>query len=534
MSDRASPTRPVTRHRAAPTKREAPCSGLRRRIRLIVVLPVAVTLFLTVGAYWFITTSGLSDRAWPVWAAVVITGSVVSACVAGRLGTAAVVEAKQERAALDQQVEQSVAQLRSVLPDALREVDATVRRVRKGEAPGVRQAETARTCGPFAQLELDLGQFVADVQRRVADSSVSSEQAALLTISRRMQSLVGQVLTGFDRLEESIEDAEILPEVFKLDHGVTRIRRLADSFALIGGALPRRSATPLLLAAVIQHAISQVDHYTRVQQVTVVNDLVVGEVTVRLVHLLAELIENATMFSSPDTPVMVRAERVPAGVIIEIDDRGKLMPAATMQHLNRLLAADSRQLGGEFARDGRIGMRVVAEHAQRLGVQVQFRPNIYGANQAVVLIPHRLFVADEEPAQAQASGQPGVSRFPESADPDLTSATLQMAAVPPRPVAGRTPTPDQVPAPSMPLPRRPTERTSARREVTPAVPAPSAGHTSSAPPLPSRDLSQSYLAPELRDRPQAPAPDRKTADPFAFAQFKAGQEKAAGATQHTD
>ncbi|MFB7776258.1 sensor histidine kinase [Streptomyces bauhiniae] len=447
------------------------------------------------------------------------------------------VEAQQEQVAREQQVEQSVAQLRAVLPDALRAVDATVQRVRKGEAPGVRQPETARTGGPFAPLELDLGQFVADVQRRVADSSASLAQAALLTISRRMQSLVGQVLTGFDQLEESIEDPEILPEVFKLDHGVTRIRRLADSFALIGGALPRRSATPLLLAAVIQHAISQVEHYKRVQQVTVIDDLVAGEVTVRLVHLLAELIENATKFSSPDTPVMVCAERVPAGVVIEIDDRGKLMPAATMQHLNRLLASDSRQLGGEFARDGRIGMRVVAEHAQRLGVQVQFRPNIYGANQAVVLIPHRLFVADAEPTQAQASGQPGASPFPESAKSaglDLTSATLQMAAVPSRPAAGMTPTPDQVPAPSMPLPRRPTERPPARREGTHAVPAPAAGHTSSAPPLPSRDLSQSYLAPELRDRPQAPAPDRRTPDPLAFAQFKAGQEKAARATQHTD
>ncbi|MBV1949113.1 MULTISPECIES: ATP-binding protein [unclassified Streptomyces] len=533
MSDRASPTRPVTRHRAAPTRREAPCSGLRRRIRLIVVMPVAVTLFLTGGAYWFITTSGLSARAWPVWAAVVITGSIVSACVAGRLGTAAVVEAKQERAALDQQVEQSVARLRSVLPDALREVDATVQRVRKGEAPGVRQPEAARTGGPFAQLELDLGQFVADVQRQVADSSASLEQAALLTISRRMQSLVGQVLTGFDKLEENVEDPEILPEVFKLDHGVTRIRRLCDSFALIGGALPRRSAKPLLLAAVIQHAISQVEYYKRVQQVTVVDDLVVGEVTVRLVHLLAELIENATMFSSPDTPVVVCAERVPAGVVIEIDDRGKLMPAATMQHLNRLLAADPRQLGGEFARDGRIGMRVVAQHAHTLGVTVQFRPNVYGANQAVVLIPHRLLLTGEEPPQAQASGQPDAYPQPaEVADPGLTSTTLQMAAIPPRAVTGTAPTSGRVTAPSTPLPRRPAEQSSARREGTHAATA-AVGRSSSAPPLPSRDLSQSYLAPELRDRPQAPAPGRKATDPFAFARFKAGQKKAAGA-QNTD
>lgn len=536
MSDRASPTRPVTRHRAAPPRREAPRSGLRRRIRLIVGLPVAVTLLLTVGACWLVTSSGLPAQAWPVWSAVVITGSIVSACATWRMGAAAVVEAEQERAARDQQVAQSVAQVRAVLPDALRSVEATIQQVRKGEAPDMRQYGPAPVGeGPFAALELDLGGFLAAVQRHVAESSASMEQAALLTISRRMQGLVNQVLGGFDQLEESIEDPEILPLVFKLDHGVTRIRRLADSFALVGGAVPRRSAKPLVLAAVVQHAISQVEYYTRVQQVTAVDDLVVGEVTVRLVHLLAELIENATKFSSPDTPVVVCAARVPDGVVIEIDDRGKLMPADTRQHLNRLLDGDRRHFGGEFTRDGRIGMRVVAEHARKLGVRVQFRPNIYGANQAVVLIPHRLLVAGQKSPQAQAGGQPGT--YPpatptEMADRDLTPVTLQMSVIPPGAASGTAPAPERT-APSISLPRRPTERSSALRYDAHAPTAPAAGHPSSAPPLPTRDPSQSYLAPELQERPQTPAPHRRAADPYAFAQFKAGQEKAAGA-QNTD
>ncbi|MGV9789053.1 sensor histidine kinase [Streptomyces sp. NPDC003435] len=529
MSDRASPTRPVTRHRAAPSRHEASQSGLRRRIRLIVGLPVTVTLLLTAGASWLVTASGLPAQAWPVWGAVVITGSIVSACVTGRMGAAAVAEAEQEGAARDQQVAQSVAHLRAVLPDALRKVEATV--VRRGEAPEVSPYGAAPTGdGLFAGLELDLGEFVAAVQRRVAESSASIEQAALLTISRRTQGLVAQVLSGFDQLEDSMEDPELLPLVFQLDHGVTRIRRLADSFALVGGALPRRSAKPLLVAAVIQHAISQVEYYQRVQQVTAVDDLVVGEFTVRLVHLLAELIENATKFSPPETMVVVSAERVPAGVVIEIDDRGKQMPAATMQHLNRLLGGDRRQ-PEEFARDGRIGMRVVAEHARKLGLKVQFRPNVYGANKAVVLIPHRLLVAGEESPQAQAGGQPGAYSPAAStgmADRDLTSSTLQMSAIPHRAASETIPVPERA-VPSASLHRGPTQRSPVRRYDAHVPTAPAAGHPSSAPPLPTRDPSQSYLAPELRERSQALAPHRKAADPYAFAQFKAGQEKAAGA-----
>ncbi|MGW0770806.1 ATP-binding protein [Streptomyces sp. NPDC002676] len=537
MSDRASPTRPVKRHRATPANQRATWFGLRHRIRLIVLLPVAVTLLL-LAAYSLRTTSELSAQVWPVWIAV-MTGSVISASVAWRVGAAAVVEAQQERSAHDQQVAQFFARVRAVLPEALSDVRATVNQVRKGESPQTRRPHAAPVGeDPAAQLERDLGEFVGDVQRCVAESSASLEQAALLTISRRMQSLVNQVLAGFDRLEENIEDPEVLPLVFRLDHGVTRIRRLTDSFALVGGAVPRRSAQPLLLPAVIQHAISEVEHYRRVQQVTVIDDLVVGEATVRLVHLLAELIENATNFSSPDTPVVVRTERVPAGVVIEIDDRGKRMPDTTVQRLNRLLASDPRQLGGEFARDGRIGMRVVAEHAHKLGLTVRLQANIYGSNQALVLIPNRLLLPGDQSPEARAGGQPGTSTYPASAevpDPGLTSATLQMAvARRPSAAAGTSPAPERGTAPSPPLPRRPPDLASFSPGSThvPAVPA--AGRHSQVPPLPTRDLSQSYLVPELQDRPQTPAPERKAADPWVFARFNAGREKASGTAQDTE
>ncbi|MGW2695660.1 ATP-binding protein [Streptomyces sp. NPDC001296] len=492
----------------------------------MVLLPVAVTFLLLLAAYLLGTTSELSGWAWPVWGAV-MTGSVLSACVAWRVGAPVVVEAQQET--------QRAARVRAVLAEALSDVHATVNQVRKGQAPEIRPQVAPAGGDLGSQLERDLFQFVADVQRCVAESSASLEQASLLTISRRMQSLVNQVLAGFDRLEENVEDPEVLPLVFRLDHGVTRIRRLTDSFALVGGAVPRRSAQPLLLPAVIQHAISEVEHYRRVQQVTAIDDLVAGEATVRLVHLLAELIENATHFSSPDTPVVVRAERVPAGVVIEIDDRGKRMPDATVQRLNQLLAGDPRQLGGEFARDGRIGMRVVAEHAYKLGVKVRLQANIYGSNQALVLIPNRLLLPAEQSPEAQAGGQPGTSTYSASAevpDPGLTSATLQMAVVTrPAAAAGMSPAAERGTAPSPPLPRRSTDRASFSLGTSQVPAVPAAGQPSPAPPLPTRDLSQSYLVPELQDRPQAPAPERKAADPWVFARFNAGRQKASGPAQ---
>ncbi|MDX3847021.1 ATP-binding protein [Streptomyces europaeiscabiei] len=506
MSDSPPATRSERRrHGKSWARRVNTSAGLRSRLGQLAVLPPCVVLLLIALPEYLLRTeppwSGTRLLVWTV-AAASCTGVLVVAWRMSRATADAVhrhrvadVEAVQQQQAAERQaVSQWITRLRSVMADGLKAVQTTVDQLQRGEQPQVRELPPEPEAPhPFTALEYELLEFVHGVQTALTDSSARQEKAAVLSIARRILTLINSTLKAFDALEREMEDPEVLSPLFRLDHMVTRLRRLAESLTVAGGALPRRSGRATLLSDVISHAISEIEQYERVRLVSPVDGTVDGRAATGLVHLLAELLDNAANFSDPQTQVLVRVEMAASGVIIQIDDRGKPMPQATLAQLNGLLSEPSRHRSGDYLRDGRIGMWVVAEYARHLGLHVRLQRNFYGSNQAEVRVPHGLFTA--APERQEPAARPG--RPSPSPAHALAPKTSTAAAR----TADRT---GGAPAAAPPAMTHSVEpNTGSEASGIPPLPT----HSGSEVPdgsgdgdqLPKRDLSRSYLAPGLQN-----------------------------------
>jgi signal transduction histidine kinase len=522
MSDTPPATRSERRrHGKSWTRKVNTSEGLRSRLGQLAVLPpLAVLLLIALPEYLLQNEpswSGLRILVWTVVAAAcavvlvaawrmsgktadVVHGQRVAAVEAVQQQWASQVADLNRRHAGDRQTDsQWIARLQSVMADGLKQVQTALDQLQRGEQPQVRELPPAwGAAHPFASLERGLLEFVHEVQTALTDSSARQEKAAVLSIARRIMSLINNTLKGFDELERDMEDPEVLQPLFKLDHMVTRLRRLAESLTVAGGALPRRGRKPTLLSDVIQHAISEIEQYERVNLVSPTDGMVDGRAATGLVHLLAELLDNAAKFSDPATPVMVRVERAASGVVIQVDDRGRLMPQDTLEHLNNLLSEPSRHRAGDYLRDGRIGMWVVAEYARRLGLHVRLQSNFYGSNQAEVRIPFDLFTTSPD------TPKPTVRPDRPSHSPEQAPSGGEHTAAPP--AGSRTGTPVAL-APVETLGTEPAVRLApSHRRSTPAPAASTAGSgtaSDDSEALPTRDTSRSYLVPALQDNRRA-------------------------------
>ncbi|MGW1172014.1 sensor histidine kinase [Streptomyces sp. NPDC002550] len=210
-------------------------------------------------------------------------------------------------------------------------------------------------------------------------------------LARRLESLVHREIGLLDNLENEVEDPDLLKGLFRVDHLSTRIRRYAENLAVLGGANTHRQwARPVGLTDVLRSAVAEIDQYARVKLVPPIDGTVSGHAVVDVVHLLAELLENATVFSPPQTTVHVRVEPVAAGVAIEVEDRGLGMSPAERNQMNTVLSAPDKVALGELLQDGRIGLYVVSALAQRHDIAVQLLSNVYGGTQAVMVLPKAL------------------------------------------------------------------------------------------------------------------------------------------------
>src|SRR6201999_1350467 len=160
--------------------------------------------------------------------------------------------------------------------------------------------------------------------------------------------------------------------LFRVDHLSTRMRRQAESLAVIGGAAsPRPWSRPGTMYEGLRPAIAEVEHYNRVKVVPPVEGTLDGGAVADVIHLLAELVENATKFAPPHTQVLLRAEPVTAGLAIEIEDRGLGIPRENQRRLKDLLADLERVDIDELLHDGRIGLLVVSALSRRHSVAVR-------------------------------------------------------------------------------------------------------------------------------------------------------------------
>ncbi|MEI7029945.1 nitrate- and nitrite sensing domain-containing protein [Streptomyces pratensis] len=198
--------------------------------------------------------------------------------------------------------------------------------------------------------------------------------AIFTNLSRRNQSLIEGQLTLITELENNEADPDQLETLFKLDHLATRMRRNGENLLVLSGEEPgRRWDQPVPLVDVLRAASSEVESYERVELSGVPEAEIHGRAVTDLVHLLAELLENATTFSSPQTKVRVTATRLPDGrVMIEIHDKGIGLTAEDFADINHKLADPPTV---DAAVSQRMGLFVVGRLADRHGIRVQLRPS---------------------------------------------------------------------------------------------------------------------------------------------------------------
>ena len=218
---------------------------------------------------------------------------------------------------------------------------------------------------------------------------------------RRSHSLLERLLRLIDSLELSENDPRRLASLFQIDHLVTRMRRHSDSALLLAGhGASSEWSEPVALVDVLRAAVSEIEQYHRVVLDIQLDDSVSGSAVADIVHLLAELLENATTFSPRTTQVIVSGHLAPGGgLLIDITDAGMGLPEDHLGQLNWQLA---HLPSADVAATGQMGLFAVAHLAARHGITVTLGQPPDGGTNAEVYLPAALISAD-----AAAGGWPG-------------------------------------------------------------------------------------------------------------------------------
>jgi signal transduction histidine kinase len=378
-----------------------------------------------------------------------------------------------------------------------------------------------------AAAEVALTGYGSDEIGQVADAFNTAQQTAaaaaaaearsraglgkvFLDIAHRSQLVVHRQLEVLDAAEAKQTDPEHLELLFQLDHLATRARRNAENLVILGGAQPgRRWRRPAALEDIVRSAVSETEHFARVSTVRLPDVRVQGAAVGDLIHLLAELVDNATAFSPPDSAVTVHGNQVGKGVVVEVEDQGLGIEHAERERLNETLRTPPGFQAMALSGQRHLGLFVVGQLAKRHGVAVSLGESAYGGIKAIVLIPASIVdaagTADGDPSAVRGPGRHEQAQpVPAGDGPDQGTRPRSAHGLPPS-GPGRA----ELPAKRGP---RPAAEQQARVAATsapwelPAAPGEQAPRpaTRSRAPLPHRERLAS-LAPQLR--PDAGGPE---------------------------
>ena len=315
-----------------------------------------------------------------------------------------------------------------------------LRKLRTGalEVAGLRLPETVRRMSEtdgegvsfeVAPIDVDSSDEIGEVARafdqvhrealRLAANEAAlrgNVNAMFVNLSRRSQSLVERQIRLIDDLEQGEQDPERLASLFQMDHLATRMRRNSENLLVLAGHdESRRWNQPVALVDVLRAALSEIEQYERVTLNVQPGISVRGQAVSDVVHLTAELVENATSFSAADTPVTIAGHLLSSGgVLLEITDQGVGMGAEEMAHANWRL--DNPPVV-DVAVSRRMGLFVVARLAARHGIRVRLRPAASGGLIALVWLPDEAILHDSP------DGSPGLRRD-DSTSPDAVLAPI--------------------------------------------------------------------------------------------------------------
>lgn len=303
-------------------------------------------------------------------------------------------------------------------------------------------------------------------------------KAVFLNIARRSQMVVHRQLEILDQAEYETEDPKQLEMLFQFDHLTTRERRNAENLIILGGEQPgRRWRSPVALVELVRSAVGETEDYARVQVSRMPELFIAGSVVADLIHLLAELVDNATSFSPPTSTVEITGNAVGRGVVVEVIDQGLGMTADEIARVNENLENPPDFSISDLSSDSRLGLFVVARLATRIDVSVRLIESDYSGICAIVRIPTHLIATDhlqiDSGGEANEAGQQPL-RAQVAASDDMTAAGR--AAFPPESMEKPPIMTAYTPADAELNPRRPSLPRRNKQTPPPSerVPAPTA------------------------------------------------------------
>ncbi|WP_262391543.1 nitrate- and nitrite sensing domain-containing protein [Nocardiopsis sp. CNR-923] len=292
-----------------------------------------------------------------------------------------------------------------------------------------------------APIEVDTRDEIGEVARAFDDVhrvalTLASDEAALrsnvnamfVNLSRRSQTLVERQLRLIDGLEQSEQDADRLSDLFQLDHLATRMRRNNENLLVLSGQdNTRKWAQPVPLVDVLRGAVSEVEQYERVNVRAPSHISVLGRPVNDVIHLVAELVENATSFSPHDTEVLVSAKTLAhGGVQVDVTDSGIGMAAEDLAAINARLAAPPVI---DVAVSRRMGLFVVSRLAHRHGIELELAEAHGGGTTARVIFPPDLLITPVEGQHAVGGAEPR-AQLPTGAPDTYAEAEAAFASSP--------------------------------------------------------------------------------------------------------
>jgi signal transduction histidine kinase len=396
--------------------------ALRRSIRftMIVILAIPVTAAVVMWAFAGLTIS----NAMAAHSQTAQHSTVLSRiALADAVGLAAILVAAAGMAWFARRLSRDVSSLEtSARRFADQQLPQLVERLRRGEDVDVESELSPSARVKITELARAAG-ALSSVQRTALTAAVtetnlrSGISQVFVSLARRSQSLLQRQLKLLDDLERKAVDPGALADLFPLDHLTTRMRRHAEGLIILSGAVPGRAwSSPVPVIDVVRGAVAEVEDYKRITVVTSSEDMVAGSAVADMIHLLAELIENAALFSPSGTRVEVKAERVGNGFAFEVEDRGLGIKPEELDTINLRLSSPT---DFDLANADQLGLFVVGKLAARHRVRVFLRPSPYGGTTAIVLLPSSMITPE---AEAPAETQPEDSQVSAASFEDLQLA----------------------------------------------------------------------------------------------------------------
>ncbi|MFE0257326.1 sensor histidine kinase [Streptomyces sp. NPDC059010] len=297
---------------------------------------------------------------------------------------------------------------------------AAIHRLRCGASP----YEVMRDLGEIdpsytrlSRVQLGLVESMLDIVDH-EEALRDSAQRSFVNIARRVQSIVHQQAVELREMEEDHgRNPEVFDDLLRIDHGTMLIGRLADSISVLGGGRPGRQwPEPVPLYSVLRGAMSRILEYRRISLDSIAKVNIAGVSVEPIIHAAAELLDNATRYSPPQTKVHVTATEVQTGVAIEIEDAGVSLSEEARARVEGMLeqakqGTDLQDLG----ESPRLGLAVVGRLCTAYNMQVSLRSSAYGGVRAVLVVPRDMMTTDPAPGLAHGIG---AGSAPKADDPD--------------------------------------------------------------------------------------------------------------------